>query len=182
MRALDSTIMAYCLPSFTSVSMEYQSPMLLPVLPILRLPISSISLMPLLCVSLGALALAAVFDGSSTGDGGVLAVADAGELSVELTDGKVDGCDWVLSCASNGTLTTTSTAITAARACDFMGKLQCRNANPHLTGCSLRSLYAWNHNVAHWISATLLKLQRFCKRGELRSGVHRLGTAETGLE
>src|SRR5580704_17729946 len=102
MRALDSTIMAYCLPSFTSVSMEYQSPMLLPVLPILRLPISSISFMPLFCVSFGTLSLAAVFDGSSTGDGGVLAVADAGEVPVELTVAGVDGCDWVLSCANAG--------------------------------------------------------------------------------
>ena len=56
MRALDSTIMAYCLPILISVSYEYQSPIPVPEpgLPTLRLPMSSMSFLLLSCVAPGA--------------------------------------------------------------------------------------------------------------------------------
>jgi hypothetical protein len=143
-------------------------------------------LMFLLCVSFGALPEAAVFAGSSTGEGGWLSVAAGCEVVLELVLLEAcvdvgDVCEEVLSWASAGTaLAISSTAITAARACDFMGKLQCRNAEPQRL--ILGSLYAWNPNVGLWISATLNKLQRFCNAGSTLPRGSRPGTAGTGLE
>src|SRR5579871_4488444 len=125
MRALDSTSMAYCLPTFTSVSIEYQLPMLLPALPTLRSPISSMSFLSLLWVSRGAFAVASAV---SLGDGlaGSFAACDG---SGEATEGWGEDC--VLSCANAGIArpTLSSTAMTTAQAGDFMGN---SSADPHL--------------------------------------------------
>src|ERR1700758_3372576 len=100
MRALDSTIIAYCLPTLISVSIEYQLPRLLPVLPTLRLPMSSTSFLSLLWVSLGALAMGAVAAALSSGEPvPVVAVCDWPEPA---TAGGADDCDCALSCARAG--------------------------------------------------------------------------------
>src|SRR5664279_3259599 len=76
-RALDSTIMAYCLPILISVSYPYQSPILLPE-PTLRLPMLSMSFLPLSWVAFGASCVDAGVDALLAGAVGLAPVSAAG--------------------------------------------------------------------------------------------------------
>src|SRR5271166_4802749 len=106
MRALDSTIMAYCLPILISVSYEYQSPMPLPEpgLPTLRLPMSSMSFLLLSCVAPGESPGFAGVTAASAGCVGLCAEGDcvgSGEVTVGCEDGV---CDCEVSWATVGTV------------------------------------------------------------------------------
>src|SRR5271157_2919553 len=136
-RALDSTIMAYCLPILISVSYEYQSPMPLPEpgLPTLRLPMSSMSFLPLSWVAPGASCDGVVLAAES---GGAVELwgAEGWVWTVESTGACADGvCDCGLSWATEGRarLALSRIAVATARARDFMGNsvaLRCT----HLAG------------------------------------------------
>src|SRR5271157_393860 len=120
MRALDSTIIAYCLPILISVSYEYQSPRPLPEP---GLPMSSMSFLPLSCVAPGASCDGVVLAAES-GDAVELGGGEGWVWPVESTGACTDGvCDCGLSWATEGSarLALSRIAVATARARDFMG-------------------------------------------------------------
>src|SRR5271166_5451307 len=118
--AVCSTIMAYCLPIFISVSVEYQSPK--PRLPTLRLPMASTSfLLPLFTFGAVAGASEVVLAGASVGE--ALGVCAEFWFGSELAaGGAVDGV-CVLLCAMAGIAMhrVNNHAVNTDRARAFMG-------------------------------------------------------------